>query len=166
MGLVCGVASTAHAHERGSEGLTLGLEVGPNFVVVDGDRLDESAGVGVNGRIGYTLSRGLLFLTPEAKFGFESPGTPNALRILGGARAGLTTFIAPVAFAHAGGLVGDLDGFAWDVGGGLDINFGSLAVGLTVSYNRAEAQNDVVPGVEDSKAFEWVQVGAGITLVL
>ncbi|MEM7676820.1 MAG: hypothetical protein AAF449_12525, partial [Myxococcota bacterium] len=134
-----------------------------NFVVTDGDRLSESAGIGVNGLIGYHLHAGRrLFVTPEVKLGFESPGTPNAFRIMGGLRLGLRSDIAPVGFAHLGLLSGDLDGLAWDVGGGVRFNFDHLALGAVVSYNRAEAQDFL--GFE--KAFEWVQVAGTISIVL
>ena len=156
--VLTGITSTAYAHE----GPELGIEVGPNFVLNDG--LDESVGIGVNGRIGYHLHSGSVFLTPEVKLGFESPGTPNAFRILGGLRMGLLSDTTPVAFAHVGGTVGDLDGLAWDVGGGLQINFDAVALGATVAYNRVEGQ-DLIPAV-GRRAFEWIQVAGSVALVL
>ena len=120
-------------------GPSIGLEIGPNFVPND-QGTNESVGVGFAGRLGYELRSGLVFITPEVKLGFESPGTPEAFRLMGGARAGIATAISPYAFGHIGGLVGGLEGFAWDLGAGLDFDVGPLGIGAFVSYNRAENQ--------------------------
>ena len=143
-------ASAQEAHEAPG-GLALALEVGPNFVV-DGGDVGDSVGVGLSGRLGYRLLAGPLFLTPEAKLGFESPGTPNAFRILGGLR-----------LAHLGGTAGNLEGFAWDVGGGVDFVIGPLILGGVVSYNRVEDQQ--LDFAVDSGAWDWFQAGASIAVV-
>ncbi|MEO1231972.1 MAG: hypothetical protein AAFZ18_24035 [Myxococcota bacterium] len=139
-------------------------EIGPNFVVADADVLPESVGIGVNGIVGFHLHVGsALFVVPELKLGFESPGTPNAFRVLGGVRVGLRQSITPVAFAHVGGLVGDLEGFAWDAGAGLRFNFASAwSLGVTGAYNRAEAQ--IFTGSE--RPYEWVSATATLAVVL
>lgn len=154
-------ASAQEAHEAPG-GLALALEVGPNFVV-DGGDVGDSVGVGLSGRLGYRLLAGPLFLTPEAKLGFESPGTPNAFRILGGLRLGLNAPISPNAFAHLGGTAGNLEGFAWDVGGGVDFVIGPLILGGFVSYNRVEDQQ--LDFAVDSGAWDWFQAGASIAVV-
>ncbi|MGF1510662.1 MAG: outer membrane beta-barrel protein [Myxococcota bacterium] len=150
-----------------ANGIALGFEIGPNFTLNAGDLVEDTAGVGINARAGYQFESGPIFITPEARFGFESPGTPNAFRILGGFRFGLNTPLAPIGFAHLGGLVGDLEGFTWDVGGGLDFDVGPIALGVNASYNRAEDQELTLEALgDDSVAFEWVQVAASVTLVL
>jgi len=157
--------ASAAAAEDVAGGLSLGFEIGPNFVV-DNEDIGDSVGVGFAGRAGYRLGAGLVFITPEAKIGFESPGAPDALRILGGARAGFSTPIQPVVFGHVGGLVGDLEGFAWDLGGGLEFNVGSLAVGAFASFNQAEVGGDLFDALGDGVNWEWVQIGGSVTIVL
>lgn len=159
-------AQSAEAELRRPGGLSLAVEIGPN-VVMDDQGTDEAVGVGVNGRIGYELRSGWVFITPEAKLGFESPGTPNAFRLMGGARAGIATPISPYVFGHIGGLLGDLEGFAWDLGGGVDFDVGPLGLGAFVSYNRAENQTLTLENLGDEEfPWEWVQVGAAVTFVL
>lgn len=159
------LASTPAAADEMPGGLSLGFEIGPNFVV-DNQDIGDSVGVGFAGRAGYQLGAGMVFITPEAKVGFESPGAPDALRVLGGARAGLATPIQPVIFGHLGGMVGDLEGFAWDLGGGLEFNVGSLAVGAFASFNQAEIGGDLFEPLDDGATWEWVQVGGAVTIVL
>jgi hypothetical protein len=160
------VAAPATAAEDTPGGLSLGFEIGPNFVV-DNQDVGDSVGIGFSGRAGFQLGAGLVFITPEAKVGFESPGAPDALRILGGARAGLSLPVQPVVFGHLGGLVGDLEGFAWDVGGGLEFNVGSIALGGFVSFNQAEVGGDLFDTpLTDGATWEWVQVGGAVTIVL
>jgi len=161
---VCSLASPAHA------GFTLGLDLGPNFVLNDGIgdvSVNESAGIGFAGRVGYMVDAKLLRLTPELKVGFEDPGTPDAFRILGGLRVNVLQGLSPVAFAHLGGLVGDLQGFAWDVGGGVDLTIiPKVDLGIFVSYNRAEDSplEQVADLTGEDPAWEWIQVGAQATL--
>lgn len=160
-------------------GLTLGLDVGPNFVVSDvpeladnlADPFGSDVGIGISGRAGYSFGAGFMRIAPEAKFGFESPGGPDAFRILGGARLTLAKGVAPVVFAHLGATLGDLEAFSWDVGGGLDLEFIPLSPGIFVSYNRVESAPGFVGdiGIDlDTVAdnWQWVQVGLSITLDL
>jgi hypothetical protein len=165
-GLVLPLFSASPA--RAGEGVAVALEVGPIFVTEDTDLLGlpDSAGVGFNGRLGYQFDGGLLKFTPEVKLGFESPGTPNAFRIMGGFRLSLFSGLQPVVFAHLGGLAGDLEGFTWDAGGGLDLALGPLLIGAAASYNRAEDQTFGFDALtDDSAAYEWVQVIASVGFV-
>jgi hypothetical protein len=164
--LAAGALGATEARAEDSSGLALGFEVGPTFVVSDFD-IGDSVGVGFAGRLGYLMDLGVVKLTPEVKLGFESPGTPDAFRILGGLRLNLFSGISPVAFAHLGGLVGDINGFGWDAGGGLDINLGPLALGAFVSYNRADNRNFTFDNLTgDGAGWEWIQIAASVTLVL
>lgn len=168
--VVTGATGSARADEDDErEGVALGFDVGPNFVVVGDDVSEDSAGVGFAGRIGYRLALDLVDATPELKLGFESPGTPNAFRAMGGLRLGLGTLVSPVVFAHAGGLVGDLDGFVWDAGGGVRLNLGELSLGAEVSYNQVESQLLEFEGINDvtvEEQWEWVAANATLTVTL
>jgi hypothetical protein len=149
-------------------GLTLGVDVGPNFVLEpSGIDLDKSAGIGVAARAGYMFDAKILKISPELKFGFEDPGAPNAFRIMGGLRVNLFEGFSPVAFGHVGGLVGDIQGFAWDVGGGIDFTLiPKLNLGAFVSYNRAD-DSELTLGsfTSDGATWEWVQVGGAATIM-
>jgi len=161
---ICLSASSAQA----KQGFAVGLDVGPNFVTEDLGPGADSAGIGFNGRLGYQFEGGIIRLTPEAKVGFESPGTPDALRVMGGIRLSFLKGLQPVAFAHLGGLIGDLEGFAWDVGGGLDFAAGPFMIGANVSYNRVEEQEFSFVNLTDGAgagAYEWIQVAASVGFV-
>ncbi|HJL41695.1 MAG TPA: hypothetical protein RMG48_10365 [Myxococcales bacterium LLY-WYZ-16_1] len=171
------VGCWAGAPAPAEAGLSLGLEVGPNFVLTDTDPfsviqngLGDDAGIGISARGGYSFEAGLFTITPEAKLGFESPGGPDAFRILGGLRLALAKGVAPVVFAHAGGTFGDLEAFTWDVGGGLDLNFiPVLHPGVFVSYNRAESSPGVLEAArgfdfDEPGSWEWLQIGISVTL--
>ncbi|NJK88523.1 MAG: hypothetical protein HC923_03405 [Myxococcales bacterium] len=167
------VGALAFTTPPAQAGLMLGLDVGPNFVLNAPDSgeqdldLDQDAGIGIAARLGYQLDLKILKLIPEAKFGFEDPGAPDAFRIMGGLRVRLLEGFSPVAFAHLGGLVGDLEGFAWDVGGGIDFTLiPHLALGAFVSYNRAENRPLNLDNFEGPDAWEWLQVGAAVTFTL
>ncbi|MGF1510930.1 MAG: hypothetical protein ACFB9M_15665 [Myxococcota bacterium] len=158
-------------------GLSLGVDAGPNFVTTDIDGLEavgiEDVGIAVAGRIGFAFDLGPVVVIPEARLAFEDAGTPDAFRGMGGLRIRLGTVFTPVVFGYAGGLVGDIEGFTWDVGGGFDFLVSpSFALGLYASYNRAENPpefvNDasflddlmelpVLPGLPER--WEWIQVG-------
>lgn len=168
-----GVAFGQEAYEEfgidARRGPVIGVEIGPNFVVVDDDISDDSAGIGFAGRLGYRLTANLFEVTPEIKLGFESPGTPNAFQAMGGARIGLGTVVTPVAFGHVGGLIGDLEGFVWDAGGGVQLNIKDVSFGLEASYNRAESQEldfDGVQLLDGEESWEWVRANATVTLTL
>jgi hypothetical protein len=156
-------------------GPVIGFEIGPNFVVNDDDLgiesvEDDSVGIGLAGRLGYQFAPGPLELTPEVKVGFEAPGTPEAFQAMGGLRLAFGSLLTPVAFAHAGGLLGDLEGFVWDAGGGLQLNLGRLSLGAEVSYTRAEEQvieldvPDAV-AVDVERRWEWVRANFSVSLI-
>lgn len=169
LALGCGLSASPPAWA----GLALGVDVGPNFVLnapdsgAQGFDIDKSAGIGVSVRAGFLLDAKLIKLTPEAKLGFEDPGAPNAFRIMGGLRINLLEGFSPVAFAHLGGMVGDLEGFCWDVGGGLDFTLiPKLNLGAYVSYNRAENRPfDLAEEFIGSDAWEWIQIGGAATIM-
>lgn len=158
-------ATTAFAADDERGGINLGLDVGPNFVVDDADNVsDESAGISFAGRLGYRIPVGILDLTPEAKVGFESPGTPDAFSLMGGARLALGTVVTPVVFGHAGGLVGDLEGFVWDAGAGLQLNLDYLSIGADVSYNQVVDQVFEVAGTTVNREWQWVRVAGTVAV--
>jgi len=160
------------AHTPAHAGLTLGVDVGPNFVLntpegeAQGVDLDKSAGIGVSARAGFLLDAKLIKLIPEAKLGFEDPGAPNAFRIMGGLRVNVLEGFSPVAFAHLGGLVGDIEGFCWDIGAGLDFTLiPKLNLGAYVAYNRAEAAPFDLDDLTGDGAWEWIQAGGAATIM-
>ncbi len=147
-------------------GFVLGLDVGGDIAVGDIEDGIDTAGFAFAGRAGYMFGNDIVRVTPELKLGFESPGSPNAFRILGGARLHLFKGLSPVVFAHLGGLAGDIQGFGWDVGAGLDLTFIKiLDIGAYFSYNRAEDAELNIDNLTDSSAtWEWMQIGAQVTL--
>jgi hypothetical protein len=145
-----------------ASGVTVAVEVGPEFVPAD-DELDSSQwGLGVAARLGYTLDSGWIALTPEGKIGFQSPGTPNSFALLGGARLNLFKGLSPAVFAHAGGLTGELSGFVWDVGVGLDLTLSPVVdVGIFGSYSQVgNASFSSTRFDYESTDWQWVQFGA------
>jgi hypothetical protein len=172
--LACAAASPARAaswgEEEDREGVVIGFDVGPNWVVVDDEIDDTTAGIGFGGRIGYRLTADLLEVEPEVKLGFESPGTPDSFLATGGVRLGLGTIVSPVVFGHIGGLVGDLDGFVWDAGGGARVNIDAVSFGLSASYHQVEQQVLELQGpggnFEVEAQWDWVQTQATLTFTL
>lgn len=160
--------STWALSAEAKQGVSVAIDVGPNFVVEDPNP-PESVGLGFNGRLGYQFDGQAVRLIPELKVGFESPGTPNAFRVMGGIRVSLLKGLQPVVFAHLGGLAGEeLEGFTWDVGGGLDLAAGPFTFGANVSYNRAEEQTfsfGNLTAQPTPSAFEWIQIAASVGIV-
>jgi hypothetical protein len=152
---------------RAESKFTLAAEVGGQVVVTDVESAPvETAGFGAAARAGYTMGGAIIRLTPEAKLGFESPGTPSAFSIMGGARLNLLVGLSPAVFAHAGGLVGDMDGFVWDVGGGLDLTLLPVFdLGVFVSYSQLADANVSFDSVSfQSQNWEWMTFGAQAAL--
>jgi hypothetical protein len=118
--------------------------------------------MGVAARAGYTFSSPLITFTPEAKLGFQSPGTPNAFIMSGGARLNFFKGLSPAIFAHAGGLVGDISGFVWDAGVGLDLTvIPVFDIGIFCSYTQVgHAQFTGHRFDYESSNWQWVQFGA------
>ena len=105
-----------------ADGLTVAGEAGPILVVnKTGNDVSRAWGFGAAGRIGYSIGVPLVSITPEAKLGYVAPGKPHSFLGMGGVRVNLFEVISPAIFAHAGGVVGDLNGFVWDAGLGLDL---------------------------------------------
>lgn len=146
-------------------GVSVAAEVGANVVISDlsDDDTLRAVGPAVALRLGYSFYGDSVRFTPEAKFSFESPGTPRAGAFMGGARLNFLDVVSPALFAHAGGLVGDLSGFVWDAGLGLDfllsprLDIGAYGAfyqtrGGTFDFGNATWSN------RDS--YEWLQFGA------
>ena len=120
-----------------ANGVTLAVELGPEYILTPQDDDLKSVGMGVAARAGYTFSAPLISLTPEAKLGFQSPGTPNAFLMMGGGRINFFEGLSPAIFAHAGGLLGDMSGFVWDAGLGLDLTIIPVVdIGIFCSYSQ------------------------------
>ncbi len=155
------IADPAHAD------VVVAGQVGANVVVSNfQDNTIQTAGIATALRVGYELEGPLLRLTPEGKIGFESPGTPDALTIMGGARLNLFDPISPAVFAHAGGLVGDIEGFAWDAGLGLDFTLlPILDLGIYGSFHQAGSATLNFGNVAlNRNSWEWLQFGAQASL--
>lgn len=157
------VAAIAYSPEARADGhLTLAAEVGVDAVMEDTEGTDlNTTGVGAAARMGYTMGGPLIRVAPELKVGFESPGTPDSFSIKGGARVNFLGAISPAIFAHAGGLVGDLEGFVWDLGVGLDFAIiPHLDIGAFASYNQAGgSMNFVPPSYQGGNDWEWFRFG-------
>lgn len=161
--LICGLFFATPA--QAESGPTIAAEVGANVVLSDltDDETLSAYGPALSLRLGYSFKAPMIRFTPEAKISFESPGTPNAAAIMGGARLNLLEGLSPAVFAHAGGMLGDLDGFVWDFGLGLDVTLIPLIdIGIYGAYYRVGNAN-IQFGNEDwssRESYEWVQFGA------
>jgi hypothetical protein len=143
--------------------------VGADIVITDlsDDNSLSFAGPAVALRLGYTFKGPMIRLTPEGKLAFESPGTPNAFAVLGGARLNVFEVLSPAVFAHAGGMVGDIRGFVWDAGLGLDLTIIPLLdVGVYGAYYRTGGASlnfgDASLATRDS--YSWLQFGVQAAL--
>jgi hypothetical protein len=150
-------------------GLALAAEVGADVVVTDLTDDDTLTAVGpaLSLRLGYSFKVPMLRFTPEAKFSFESPGTPNSAAVLGGARLNVFDGLSPAVFAHAGGMFGDLEGVVWDAGVGLDFTVIPLIdFGIFGAYHRVENAGFNFGNAEWSSRdnYEWIQLGAQLAL--
>lgn len=85
---------------------------------------------------------------------------------MGGLRVNLFEGLSPVAFAHVGGLLGDIEGFAWDVGGGVELTMiPKLKIGAFLSFNRADNSELTWDSFSrDGATWEWIQLGAAATI--
>jgi hypothetical protein len=168
LGLIAGAAALAvtgfSPRASAADGhVTLAAEVGVDAVQENTDGTDlEKTGVGAAARLGYTMGGPWLRVTPELKVGFEAPGTPNSFSVKGGARVNFLNAISPAIFAHAGGLAGQLSGFVWDIGVGLDFRIiPKLDIGAFASYNQAGGDLDFVPpSYQGGNDWVWFRFGA------
>jgi len=104
----------------------------------------------------------MIRFTPEAKFAFESPGTPRAGAFMGGARLNFLKVVSPAVFAHAGGLVGDIKGFVWDAGVGLDFTLiPMIDIGVYGAFyqNRGNTFDFGNATWSNRDTYEWLQFG-------
>lgn len=140
-----------------------------NLGVPLSDKATMETGIGFGARVGYDLSFGPVFVTPEASGGYLTLGA-EITRVMGGMRIGFGKFLVPSVFAHFGyGWVGASyeslgqlyetkeDGFAWDAGFTLLIRpFEAFAFGPHISYNRVDGADPKVGGDN-----HWLNFGAG-----
>lgn len=157
------------AYAQADSGVTVAAEVGADIVVSDlgDDETLHAVGPAVALRLGYSFKAPMVRFTPEAKFAFESPGTPRAGAIMGGARLNLLEVVSPAVFAHAGGLVGDIRGFVWDAGVGLDFTLIPLLdIGVYGAFYQTRGATFDFGGASFSNRdkYEWVQIGAQAAL--
>jgi len=148
--------------EASAGSFTLAGELGVDVVTSDTEGEDvDTAGVSMAARLGYMFGGPIVRLTPEAKFGFESPGA-DAFSIRGGARVNFLAGISPAVFAHVGGLVGDMDGMIWDVGVGLDLVVLPLVdIGIFGAYNQVgNGTFHFASTSYQSSNWDWLQFGA------
>lgn len=163
------VSSPALAAEEGDDddGITLAAEFGPELVLPPNEDDDYTElGFGAAMRAGYTWDSALIDFTPEAKFGFQSPGRLNSFAMMGGLRINLFEGLSPAAFAHVGGLLGELEGMVWDVGVGLDFTFIPVVdFGIFASYNSVGnatfSSNEVS---YESTNWHWMQFGGQVAV--
>lgn len=155
----------AEHDDHPDNGVSVAAEVGANVVISDlrDDDTLRAVGPAVALRLGYSFYGESVRFTPEAKFSFESPGTPRAGAFMGGARLNFLEVVSPAVFAHAGGLVGDLSGFVWDAGLGLDFILSPrLDIGVYGAFYQTRGGTfdfgNATWGNRDS--YEWLQVGA------
>jgi hypothetical protein len=154
---------------RADGGIIAAAEVGVDVVVSDlgDDDTLHAVGPAVALRLGYGFKAPMIRFTPEAKFAFESPGTPRAGAIMGGARLNFLEVVSPAVFAHAGGLVGDIRGFVWDAGVGLDFTLIPLLdVGVYGAFYQTRGATFDFGDASWSNRdkYEWIQLGAQVAL--
>jgi hypothetical protein len=114
-----------------------------------------SIGPGVDGRAGWRIGLGPVFLQPELLGGFRSFGDATLGRVMAGARFGGGGFVQPSLFAHAGGAFGRVSGFAAHGGVALDFKIVPIfSLGLHAGFNLI---TDKV--TDPSGLFKWVDVG-------
>jgi hypothetical protein len=139
------LSSAAHADA------TIGLDL-DGVVPVHPDGLIKG-GPGFDLRVGAEKHFPLLRVTVEGGYGYarfsadQAPADWTTQRVFGGARIGIGELIVPFAFVHGGygwrstsdSSFGD-SGFAFDVGGGLDVRIWILGVGAHIGYASINAQ--------------------------
>jgi hypothetical protein len=152
------------------QALALGFDlegaVPVNLPVLDGNNVQGGGGFKV--RIGEQFRlRPRLRITPEVGYSFDhlfaSDNNGNAYdwdmhRIFVGARLSFGRFLAPALYGHIGygwQVTGDLpqtSGFAWDVGGALDLRvIPHVGLGVHIEYDELDA---------GPYSPEWVTFGA------
>lgn len=154
---------------KADSGVTIAAEVGADVVVSDlgDDNTLRAVGPAAALRLGYSFQGPMVRVTPEAKFAFESPGTPRAGALMGGARLNFLEVVSPAVFAHAGGLVGDIRGFVWDAGVGLDFTLIPLLdIGVYGAfYQTRGATFDFGNATWSNRdKYEWLQFGVQAAL--
>ncbi|MGF1511640.1 MAG: hypothetical protein ACFB9M_19260 [Myxococcota bacterium] len=166
LGLAGLVASWA-TDARAESGVTLGIDIGIHRVDDNFD-IDGSWGPAFASRVGYQFDFRVVRVIPELQIGYGARGLPELFQGVGGVRVSFLDWrLMPVAFAHVGGVAGDLSGLAWDAGGGLDVALGAVTAGLFLAYNRIEEQDlDFAARPDDAAAWQSVQLGAMFTVAL
>ncbi len=154
---------------KADSGVTIAAEVGADLVVSDlsDDETLHAGGPAVALRLGYSFQAPLVRFTPEAKFAFESPGTPHAFALMGGGRLNLFEVVSPAVFAHAGTLIGDIRGFVWDAGVGLDFTpIPLLDIGVYGAFFQTRGSTFDFGNATWSNRdkYEWLQFGVQAAL--
>lgn len=152
------------AQAKADSGVTIAAEVGADVVVSDlsDDDTLHAVGPAVALRLGYSFKAPMVRFTPEAKFAFESPGTPRAGMLMGGARLNLSEGVSPAVFAHAGRMMGDIRAFVWDAGVGLDFTLIPLLdIGVYGAFYQARSGTfDFGNSTWNNRdKYEWLQIG-------
>lgn len=154
---------------RADSGLTLAAEGGPQIMLNDVNRHDFPRwGFAAAGRAGYTFDLPFLDITPEAKLGIQAPGDTRSFSGMGGVRLNVGALVSPAIFAHVGGIVGDIDGFVWDAGVGLDFTMIPVVdLGIFVAYTQVgDAHFSGHRASYESGTWHWLQFGAQVALHL
>jgi hypothetical protein len=164
--LVVGLACLAVARLAQAK-TAIGVDADGALPVNSNHLLNGGGGFGV--RIGDELHLPLIRLTPEVGYGYEhlfadrAPSDWTTHRIFAGARLGVGELLVPFVFAHVGygwrstpdGSYGG-NGTAFDLGAGLDLSLGFIAVGAHVGYATIDAQ----PATP-----QWIILGLDGTIV-
>ena len=151
---VCLSASAAGSATAAPHGLRAAMEFGANIVPDDTDPAS-SLGIGLGGVLGHRWLAEDLRIEPEAKLAFVSAGAPSALALLGGLRLGIDIWGHPSLYGHIGGALGGLRGVAWETGLAVELEIGSMQLGLFSSVNSASEIN----ASDQSGPRRWVQLG-------
>lgn len=154
------------AESARADSVTVALELGPEYVLNEEPTTDDfsHSGFGAALRGGYTFDTPLVDLTPELKVGFQAPGAPKAFSAAGGLRLNFLEGISPAVFAHAGGLIGDVEGLVIDAGAGLDFTVIPLFdLGVFASYNVVgNASFDADRFSYESTNWQWLHFGGQV----
>ena len=141
------ISATARAApDDSARGLALGADAGVVVPVLNPLLDQPTVSYGFDGRLGWRVKAGPVFVQPEAVIGVQSYESANSSQRLGrgmlGARVGLRGLFQPHLMTHVGyGGTGTGSGFVYDVGVGLDLHAPHVAVGLDLTFNGLLAQN-------------------------
>jgi hypothetical protein len=136
-----------------------GLTGGAGFKARVGEQIRAGYGVHVTPEVGYAYDR--LF----ASDGVSDSFSWDTYRVFGGVRLAFGRILQPVVYGHLGygwrntgdPSVTDAQGFAWDVGGALDLHLvPRFVIGVHVEYAEIDVQPDTP---------SWVAIGGHAQLL-